>query len=31
VSIWAGEYDVKLLKPDGKSFAEVLADKFLGE
>ncbi len=30
VSIWAGEHDVRLLKPDGKGFIEVLADKFPG-
>lgn len=30
VTIWAGDHDVRLLKPDGKSFTEVLADKFLG-
>ncbi|TDB38952.1 MAG: NAD(+)/NADH kinase [Actinobacteria bacterium] len=30
VTIRAGEHDVRLLKPDGKGFIEVLADKFLG-
>lgn len=30
VTVWSGDYDVRLLKPDGRSFAEVLADTFLG-
>ncbi len=30
VSVWAGDHDVRLLKPDGRHFTEVLTDKFLG-
>jgi len=30
VSVWAGEHDVQFLKPDGRGFYEILAEKILG-